>query len=95
MQQVIFALTLLFALASPSLADPQADFERGYTAYKAENYTEAAKWLLRAAKQGNAEAQFNLGFMYFAGQGVAQDYGKARNGFTKPPIKATSSPSFF
>ena len=31
----------------------------------------------KAAKQGLVEAQRNLGFMYFDGKGVAQDYVKA------------------
>ena len=30
-----------------------------------------------AAAQGNADAQYNLGFMYDNGQGVAQDYVRA------------------
>jgi TPR repeat protein len=29
------------------------------------------------AEQGNAEAQFNLGFCYDDGRGVAKDYGEA------------------
>ena len=31
----------------------------------------------RAADQGDAEAQFNLGWMYDTGKGVSQDYGEA------------------
>ena len=29
------------------------------------------------AEEGNADAQFNLGFMYYTGKGVEQDYDKA------------------
>ena len=32
------------------------------------------KWYGKAADQGNAEAQFDLGRMYEKGQGVPQDY---------------------
>ena len=32
---------------------------------------------LQSAKQGNADAQFNLGLMYDSGRGVRQDYTKA------------------
>ena len=39
-----------------------------------QNDKTAAQWYRRAAEQGNAEAQFNLGLMYFNGRGVAQDY---------------------
>ena len=34
----------------------------------------AVKWYTLAAKQGNAGAQFNLGWMYGKGQGIPQDY---------------------
>jgi TPR repeat protein len=34
---------------------------------------EAAQWLLRAALQGNALAQFHLGLSYAQGRGVDQD----------------------
>ena len=32
------------------------------------------KETFQVAKQGNAKAQFNLGLMYYNGQGVRQDY---------------------
>jgi len=33
----------------------------------AQDYTEAVKWWRKTSKQGNAFAQYNLGFMYQAG----------------------------
>ena len=39
----------------------------------AKNYQQAAAWWQKAADQGDAEAQFNLGLMYDNGQGVAQN----------------------
>ena len=38
---------------------------------------EAARWYRKAADQGNAAAQFNVGMMYELGQGVMQDYAEA------------------
>ncbi len=38
-----------------------------------QDYPEAAKWYRLAAAQGDNLAQFNLGYMYDKGQGVAQD----------------------
>ena len=32
------------------------------------------KWFRKAAKHGDPDVQFNLGVMYFKGQGVPQDY---------------------
>ena len=34
---------------------------------------EAVKWIRKAADQGDAEAQFNLGNMYYSGTGVPKD----------------------
>jgi TPR repeat protein len=42
-----------------------------------QDYAEAVKWYRLAAQQGNASAQFNLGFRYDNGQGVVQDYVEA------------------
>ena len=42
-----------------------------------QNGTEAVKWYTKAAEQGDAGAQFNLGSMYRNGQGVPQNYKEA------------------
>ena len=39
-----------------------------------QNYAEAAKWYRKAAEQGNADGQRNLGVMCAYGDGVPQDY---------------------
>ena len=50
------------------------------------DFQEAAKWYRRAAEQGDADAQYNLGVMYDRAEslpasarsrGIAQDYGEA------------------
>jgi TPR repeat protein len=38
------------------------------------DYLEAAKWAQRAAEQGYARAQTDLGFLYEQGRGVSLDY---------------------
>lgn len=43
----------------------------------------AAAWFYRAAEQGHAAAQFNLGLMYAEGQGVPKDSTKAVELFTQ------------
>jgi uncharacterized protein len=37
------------------------------------NATKAAEWFKKAAAQGDADAQFNLGVMYNTGEGVSRD----------------------
>ena len=47
----------------------------------AQYYKEAMKWYTKAAEQGHAIAQYNLGLMYKMGQGVVQDYKSAHMWF--------------
>jgi hypothetical protein len=48
-----------------------------------QDYAEAVKWYRKAADQGYAEAQTNLGFMYANGHGVPQDYAEAAKWYCK------------
>jgi len=48
-----------------------------------QNLTEAVKWYRKAAEQGAASAQYNLGFMYLNGQGVPQNYAEAEKWYRK------------
>jgi TPR repeat protein len=40
-------------------------------------------WYRKAAMQGGASAQYNLGFMYLNGQGVPQNYAEAAKWYRK------------
>ena len=53
------------------------DFQDATDAYNRQDYETAYKLILPLAEQGDADAQFNLGYMYYAGQGVPQDYKEA------------------
>ncbi|UNV88452.1 sel1 repeat family protein [Morococcus cerebrosus] len=44
---------------------------------------EAFRWFRKAAEQGHAEAQYNLGEMYHIGQGVRQDLHLSKEWFGK------------
>jgi TPR repeat protein len=56
----------------------QADeLESAMTAYEHGQYDIAFEQFTHLAKQNNAEAQYNLAFMYFGGEGIAQDDTKA------------------
>ena len=41
------------------------------------------KKLIKAVEQGDTEAQLDLGWMYYAGKGVKQDYSKAFEWYKK------------
>jgi len=51
-----------------------ADFQRGLDAYHEGRYTTVLKEWLPLAEQGNANAQLNLGLMYYNARGVSQNY---------------------
>jgi uncharacterized protein len=64
---LIFTATFLVAvMAFPALAD----FKTGMMAYKKKDYVTAMR---EFKKDGKAEANFNLGIMYYKGEGVKQD----------------------
>ena len=48
-----------------------------------QNYFKAFEWTKKAAEKGFANAQYNLGWMYFNGLGIRQDYLKAVEWYQK------------
>ena len=48
-----------------------------------QDYAAAVSWYRKAADQGDANAQYNLGIMYDNGQGVPQDYAAAAAWYRK------------
>ena len=48
-----------------------------------QDYAEAVRWYRKAAEQGYAEAQNNLGLMYDMAQGVPQNYAEAVKWYRK------------
>ena len=57
-----------------------AIYQMGYGNVR-QDYKEAFRWLTRAAKQDDAQAQCLLGIMHYEGQGVRQDYKEALKWF--------------
>ena len=64
----VLLLTLL--VGTPAFS---ADFQKGLTAAQSGDFATALREWTPLAKQGDADAQFNLGAMYAKGQGVIQD----------------------
>ncbi len=58
-----------------------AGFYEGVAAAKRGDHATALREWRKAAEQGNAYAQTNLGVMYHNGQGVTQDYVQAHMWF--------------
>lgn len=62
--------------------------------YKAKNYVEAVKWYRKAAEQGLAEAQYNLGVCYANGQGITQSYTEAVKWYRKAAEQGLAGAQF-
>jgi TPR repeat protein len=73
MNRLLILPVLLFTLlvGTPAFS---ADFQRGLNAAKSGDFATALREWIPLAKQGNADAQYNLGVMYSKGRGVPQDY---------------------
>jgi TPR repeat protein len=68
---LIFPVLLLTLLVGTPASS--ADWKKGAAAYQSSDFATALREWTPLAKQGNADAQFNLGLMYHEGQGVPQD----------------------
>ena len=67
-------LAFVMTLSSPVVAQ---DFQKGLAAYNAGDYATALQEWTPLAEAGDAFAEYNVGIMYYHGQGVSQDYAEA------------------
>ncbi|MCH8039374.1 MAG: sel1 repeat family protein, partial [Nitrospinae bacterium] len=77
MNKTWLGLSFVFGLALMLATPVLAGFQEGVDAYERGDYATALKEFRPLADQGDALAQFNLGIMYYKGQGVPQDYQEA------------------
>ena len=88
MKSVIAAVTLLLSV------NVAADFDEGVAAYSAGDYETAFNEFKPLAEQGDATAQFGLGFMYAEGEGVLQDEKEAVKWYTKAAEQGSANAQF-
>ena len=77
---IVRILLVLLALASPlsmAVGAVAGPFEDAQAAHSRRDYATALRLWRPLADQGNAEAQYALGFMYDSGQGVPKNYARA------------------
>jgi TPR repeat protein len=70
-------LVFMAAILWNSAGCAPSNYEKGMKQYKPDDVAAAVSELKPLAEQGNAEAQFNLGSLYYQGWGVPQDYREA------------------
>jgi uncharacterized protein len=85
-----FTFVLLLAICCLT-APARADVQAGTDAYDRGDYETAEKEYRRAAEEGNARAQFNLGVLYAKGHGVSQDDEQARQWYEKAAAQEYAS----
>ena len=69
---------LIWLVSCPANAVPSdQEFRKGLSAYQGGKYLEAMRLWLPLAQQEDAPAQAGIGFLYYRGLGVAEDYAKA------------------
>src|SRR5437868_1947968 len=84
--RAIFVMILLGAFVFPSghaLASPPSHIS-----------AKDLQTLQIQAAQGNAQAQSNLGSLYYNGQGIPQDYAKARQWYEKAAAQGYAEAQF-
>jgi uncharacterized protein len=74
LRSLLLSLALVFSTGTVAVSQ---DFDKGWDAYENGDYATALKEWRPFAEQGDAFAQFNLGWMYKNGEGVPQDYQEA------------------
>lgn len=72
---------LLLAVLIVSCGDTDVQFSRGLQAYERGQYAEAMEFWEPLAAGGHGRAQYNMGILYFKGEGVVQDYDEAMRRF--------------
>ena len=70
-------IALAVALAAAVAAAGRADFDSGAAAYRAGDFAAALEAFVPLAENGDARAQFTLGYMHQFGQGVPQSAARA------------------
>jgi len=68
-----FMAAVLWGLAGCA----SANYQKGMKHYKPDDVAAALRELKPLAEQGNADAQFSLGSLYYQGRGTPQDYSEA------------------
>lgn len=67
----ISGLSLFLIACSYSHTTQELNF--GKTAFQAGNFKQAFNYLLPLAAEGNAEAEYAVGYLYYYGYGIARD----------------------
>ncbi len=95
---LLLAVTLSSGFLNISYSDISdkggKEFVSGNNFYKKGDYKQAFYWYQQSAEQGNANAQYNLGNIYYDGKGVSKDYKHAYNWYQKSAEQGNASAQY-
>lgn len=74
--------------------DVDAQYQVGMLNHMRGAYSQALSWYRRAALRNHPLAAYNLGLMFYEGEGVEQNYGEALNWFEKAADAGSPSAEF-
>ena len=77
------------------IAPAWADFQAGMDAKNRGDFAKALREWRPLAEQGDARAQFYLGMLYENGDGVPEDYEKAREWYMKSAAQGEANAQFY
>ena len=80
---ILFALFIISASCVAQTGNSDEDYETAGVYYEQGDYNNAFRYLLSAAKLGNANAQNDVANMYKTGEGVSQSYTNAYQWYLK------------
>lgn len=82
-QNIGAAITSKNSIVTKTPVPGMEEFNKGYTAYKAQNYTEAMNWFIKSAEKGNANGMESVGLLYLEGSGVEKSFTTALGWYKK------------
>ena len=86
--------TMAFTIGTRAQANENPNFQAGIAAYQANNLPLAYKEFLTAAKDGDADSQFNVALMYEQGIGITKDEKEAVVWYGKSAAQDNSAAQF-
>ncbi len=91
MTRAILVAAALFLVTASTV---RAGYSDGMAAYKRGDFVTAASEFLPLARDGDARAQRNLGYLYEKGKGVPQDHGQAVSWYRKAADQGDAKAQF-
>lgn len=88
-------LACAMVLTAVSAQAGGGDFERAAAAHRQGDYQTAVKLWQPLAEKGQVDAQYNLGVMYYSGDGVKQDYAAAAKWFRMAAEQGDKQAQFY